>query len=46
MILGNYTFTDWHLTSAINGRHWIKVRRILSDFVASYRRRNANKDRR
>lgn len=31
--------------SAINGRHWIKVRRILSDFVATYRRRNANKVR-
>ncbi|KAF1802852.1 armadillo-type protein [Mucor lusitanicus] len=32
-------------TGAINGRHWIKVRRILSDFVATYRRRNANKVR-
>ncbi|KAI8979289.1 armadillo-type protein [Mycotypha africana] len=32
-------------TSAINGQHWIKVRRILSDFVTVYRRRNANKIR-
>ncbi|KAI8642121.1 armadillo-type protein [Parasitella parasitica] len=32
-------------TSAINEQHWIKVRRIFSDFVATYRRRNANKVR-
>ncbi|CEP15482.1 hypothetical protein [Parasitella parasitica] len=39
------TKTDFiaNWTSAINGQHWIKVRRIFSDFVATYRRRNASK---
>ncbi|KAI7906612.1 armadillo-type protein [Cokeromyces recurvatus] len=36
--------TNW--TAAIHEQHWIKVRRILSDFIATYRRRNANKVRR
>ncbi|KAI9480494.1 MAG: armadillo-type protein [Benjaminiella poitrasii] len=33
-------------TAAIHEQHWIKIRRILSDFIATYRRRNANKVRR
>lgn len=36
--------TNW--TGAIRESHWVKVRRVLSDFVAAYRRRNTNKDRR
>ncbi|KAI8369742.1 armadillo-type protein [Blakeslea trispora] len=35
--------SNW--TSAITGQHWVKIRRILSDFAATYRRRNASKDR-
>ncbi|KAI8889030.1 ARM repeat-containing protein [Backusella circina FSU 941] len=35
--------TNW--TAAVAEHHWVKVRRVLSDFVASYRRRNTSKDR-
>ncbi|KAI9273878.1 armadillo-type protein [Helicostylum pulchrum] len=40
----NEFMTNW--TGAIRESHWVKVRRVLSDFVTAYRRRNTSKDRR